>query len=138
MQVWIPQLDEFAIYVPCAGHILNLVGVKAAECYLRTVKFFDFVQCLYSFFWCFYSSMKCIASSLGKGFVVKHLSDTRWSAHFDAVHALYGGFEELKHALDSVSAGNEQEMNTRREVEGLSKKMKTWKQSFSQFFGMTC
>ena len=55
--------------------------------------------------------------------MVKCLSDTRWSAHFDAVHVLYGAFEKIKHALDSVSADNEQEVNTRREAEGLSKKM---------------
>ena len=42
LQARIHQLDEFAIYVPCAGHSLNLVGVKAAECCLQTVKFFDF------------------------------------------------------------------------------------------------
>ena len=38
LQARIHQLDEFAIYVPLAGHSLNLVGVKAAECCLQTVK----------------------------------------------------------------------------------------------------
>ena len=55
--------------------------------------------------------------------MVKCLSGTRWSAHFDAVHALYGAFEKIKHALDSLSADNKQEVNTRREAERLSKKM---------------
>ena len=50
LQARIHQLNEFAIYVPCAGHSLNLVGVKAAECCLQTVTFFDFVQHLYTFF----------------------------------------------------------------------------------------
>ncbi len=50
LQARILQLNEFAIYVLCVGHSLNLVGVKVAECCLQTVKFFDFVQCLYSFF----------------------------------------------------------------------------------------
>ena len=50
LQALIHQLNEFAIYVPPAGHSLNLVGVKAAECCLQSVKFFDFVQRLYSFF----------------------------------------------------------------------------------------
>ena len=49
LQARIHQLNEFAIYVPCAGHSLNLVGVKAAECCLQTVTFFDFVQHLYTF-----------------------------------------------------------------------------------------
>ncbi|XP_040203750.1 uncharacterized protein LOC120935756 [Rana temporaria] len=59
-----------------------------------------------------------LATSLGKNIVVKRLSDTRWSAHFDAVHALHEGFEKIKNALDS-----EQEVNTRREAKGLSDKM---------------
>ena len=48
LQAWIQQLNEFAIYAPCAGHSLNLVRVIVAECCLLTVKFFDFVQCLYT------------------------------------------------------------------------------------------
>ena len=32
LQARIHQLNEFVIYVPCAGHSLNLVGVKVAEC----------------------------------------------------------------------------------------------------------
>ena len=48
LQARIHQPNEFAVYVPCAGHSLNLVGVKAAKCCLQTVKFFDFVQYQYS------------------------------------------------------------------------------------------
>lgn len=83
------------------------LGVKAAECCLQTVKFFDFVQHLYSFFAGSTHLWTILTSSVGKHFVAKHLSDTRWSAHFDAVHALYGGFEKIKPALDSLSADNE-------------------------------
>ena len=64
----IHQLDEFAIYVPFAGHSLNLVGVKAADCCLQTVKFFDYVQRLYFLFFCFYSLMECIDIIFRKGF----------------------------------------------------------------------
>ena len=131
----IHQLDEFAIYVPFAGHSLNLVGVKAAECCLQTVKFFDFVQRLYSFFPASTHRWNVLTSSLGKGFVVRRLSDTRRSAYFDAVHALYGGFLRIKHALDSVSADNEQEVNTRKEAEGLNKIMENLETIFLTIVG---
>ena len=84
---------------------------------------FDFVQRLYFFIAASTHRWNVLTSSLRKGFVIKSLSDTRWSAHFDAVHALYGGFQKIKHALDSVSADNEHEVNTRQEAEGLSKKI---------------
>ena len=64
-----------------------------------------------------------MTSYLEKDVVFKRLSDTRWSAHFDAVHALCRGFDKIKHALDSISGDNEQQVTTRREAEGLSKKM---------------
>ena len=45
--------------------------------------------------------------------MVKHLSDTRWSSHFDAVHALYEGLKKIKPALNSLSADTKQEVNTK-------------------------
>src|SRR6218665_1571824 len=46
LQARIRQRNEFAIYVPCAGHNHNpnLVGVKAEGCCLEIVKFLDFLQ----------------------------------------------------------------------------------------------
>lgn len=123
LQARIHELNEFAIYVPCAGHSLNLVGVKSAECCLQSIKFFDFVQHLYTFFAGSTHRWNVLTSYLEKDVVFKRLSDTRWSAHFDAVHALCRGFDKIKHALDSISGDNEQQVTTRREAEGLSKKM---------------
>ena len=122
LQARIRELNEFAIYIPCAGHSLNLVGVKAAECGTQIVSIFDFVQCLYSVFSASTHRWNVLTSSLGKNhIVVKCLSDTRWSAHFDAVTALRGGFEKIQDALDALAVDADQEWNTRREAEGLSK-----------------
>ena len=63
---------------------------------LQTVKFFDSSQHLYSIFAASILQWNILTSYLGKGFVVKYLSDTRWSAHFDAVVALYSVFEKIK------------------------------------------
>ncbi|XP_013785780.1 uncharacterized protein LOC106469816, partial [Limulus polyphemus] len=120
----IRELNEFAIYIPCAGHSLNLVGVKAAECGPQIVSFFDFVQSLHSFYLASTHRWNVLTSSFVKNYiVVKCLSDTRWSAHFDAVTALHGGFEKIQDALDALVVDADHEWNTRREAEGLSKKM---------------
>ena len=124
LQARIRELNEFVIYIPCAEHSLNLVGVKAAECGPQIVSFFDFVQRLYSFFLASTHRWNVLTSSLEKNhIVVKCLSDTKWSAHFDAVTALHGGFEKIQDALDALAVDADQEWNTRREAEGLSKKM---------------
>ena len=66
--------------------------------------------------------------------MVKGLSDTRWSAHFDAVTALHGGFEKSQDALDALAVDADQEWNTRREAEGLSKKMEKLETIFLTIF----
>ena len=112
---------------PCAGHSLNLVGVKAAECCLQTENSLTLFSVCIPFlllllidgiYWHHLWKGFC-----GQASVWHTMVSTFWWRHFDAGHALYGGFEKIKHALDSVSADNEQEVNTRREAEGLSKKM---------------
>lgn len=50
VQSRIKEVCEFAIYVPCAAHSLNLVGVQAVECVTEAVTFFQFVQKLFNFF----------------------------------------------------------------------------------------
>ena len=95
LQAQVCEIHEFSIYVPCARHYLNLVGVKVAECGPQIVFFYNFVQRLYSFFSASTHRWNILTSSLGKDHVViKHLSDTRWLAHFDAVTALHGGFQK--------------------------------------------
>lgn len=49
VQSRIKEVCEYAIYVPCAAHSLNLVGVQAVECITEAVAFFQFVQKLYNF-----------------------------------------------------------------------------------------
>lgn len=124
LQARIRDLNEFAVYVPCADHSLNLVGVKAAESCPKAGRFFDFVQHLYCFFSASTHRWNILNSVLGNQKVVKRLSDTRWSARYDAVAALYDGFDSIKKALDSLSVDCDQDCNTRREAGGLSNKMR--------------
>ena len=44
------KTPEFAIYIPCVGHSLNLVGHAAAKCCLDAVVVFAVVQEIYSLF----------------------------------------------------------------------------------------
>src|SRR6218665_3336908 len=96
LQARIRQRNEFAIYVSCAGHNPNLVGVKAEGCCIEIVKFLDFVQRLYAFFSASTHRCSVLKSVLGNYHVmVKRLADMRWSAHFDAVYVLREGFADI-------------------------------------------
>ena len=41
---------KVAVWIPCAGHSLNLAGQAAAECCQAAVAFFDFLEAIYVFF----------------------------------------------------------------------------------------
>ena len=43
-------MQQFAIYVPCAAHSLNLVGRSALDCCHGVVNFISTVQFLYTLF----------------------------------------------------------------------------------------
>lgn len=58
LQARIKERCKFAIFVPCAAHSLNLVGIHAAGCVLEVTSFFQLVQKLYNFFFEFYPSME--------------------------------------------------------------------------------
>jgi hypothetical protein len=50
LQTRLKEQNKYALYVPCAEHSINLVGVKAVDCNLNVTIYFDFVQNLYNFF----------------------------------------------------------------------------------------
>ena len=60
--------------------------------------------------------------------MVKRLADMRWSAHFDAVYVLREGFADIFNMhwiLHQLTLTSDQEMNKRRETEGLRKRMES-------------
>lgn len=124
VQARIKQLSPLATFVPCAGHSLNLVGVKAVECCTQVVAFFDFVRKLYVFFSASTHRWTILTSSIGPQCkVVKRLSDTRWSAHADSVNALCEGYTQIQSALDTLAKDSNQTEDTKLEALSLSTKM---------------
>ena len=113
-----------AHYVPCTAHSLNLVGKNAAECCTAVVDFFDLIQSLYSWFVASTHRWNVHKTHLGGLPVSKALSDTRWSARHDAVHALNKGYDQTISALEELASDDNQPPDSRCEAEGFSKKLK--------------
>ncbi|CAG9790403.1 unnamed protein product [Diatraea saccharalis] len=122
VQSRIKEVCEYAIYVPCAAHSLNLVGVQAVQCITETVAFFQFVQKLYNFS-ASTKRWKILTEHLGVNRVLKSLSETRWSADAKAINALRNGYLNISEALSSIASDNSQQGDTRIEAQSLVKKM---------------
>lgn len=123
VQSRIKEVCEYAIYIPCAAHSLNLVGVQAVECVTEAVAFFQFVQKLYNFFSASTKRWKILTEHLGVNKVLKPLSETRWSARANAINALQNGYLNISEALLSIASDINQPGDTRNEAQSLAKKM---------------
>jgi len=79
-----------------------LVGVRAAECVTEAVSYFQFVQKLYNLFSSSTYRWNIMKKCLCSHYVLKSLSETRWSARADAVTALRNGYKEILDALKQL------------------------------------
>jgi len=101
MQALIKNKNEFAEFVPCCGHSLNLVGKTAANSCIAAISFFDFIQNLYVFFTATpirYSLLTKKLACIDKNkrvYVLKNLNETRWSCRADATKAVVFGYDYI-------------------------------------------
>lgn len=128
IQALILEKNKLSVFVPCCGHSLNLVGKAAANSCASAVQFFDFVQNLYVFFIASTERYRILTEKLSKKknrqfYVLKKLSDTRWSCRAEATKALVDGYNEIKDALTSIFRNKEQKDIVRNEAISLLKKM---------------
>ena len=104
VQAQILELNNYALFTPCAAHSLNLVGANAAECCPTVTTFFGTVQKLYTFMsgspqrW--EILLECIPCSL------HGQSHTRWSERIDAVRPVAAHLPGILQAIESVSKFN--------------------------------
>jgi len=123
LQARIKEQCKFAIFVPCAAHSLNLVGVQAVGCVSEAVAYFQFVQKLFNFFSSSNNRWKMLKECLGEQKVLKSLSETRWSAHADAINALHNGYNHIFEALLLIAKNTDKSAETRNKAQSIRKKM---------------
>ncbi|CAM1326808.1 Uncharacterised protein r2_g3576 [Pycnogonum litorale] len=124
MQQKILEKNKYAVYIPCAGHSLNLVGRAAVDCCLDAVNFFAIVQQVHTFFSASTKRWAVLNSFLGPDSTVpKRLSDTRWEAHAKATSAIADGYESIILALNQIHTDDNEKGDARREAGTLQEKM---------------
>ena len=121
MQALIREKNNLVEYVPCCAHSLNLVGKCAVDCCTEAVLFFNCVPKIYVFFSASTHRWKILSDALERSETptVKRLSDTRWSAHSDAICALKMGYTDIKNLLEVISEDEEEKADARLEAKGL-------------------
>ncbi|XP_025406084.1 uncharacterized protein LOC112680263 [Sipha flava] len=126
LQSYVKDKNNLAVYIPCTAHSFNLVGVYSVDCCIEAVSFFGFVQMLYNFFSCSIHCWKILTEKLEKNSknqlsVLKSLSNTRWSSHFDACNALIKNYNTIINVLEFICDSNIENGDTRRDAKILLK-----------------
>ena len=123
MQQKILERNRYAVYIPCAGHSLNLVGRAAVDSCLEAVNFFSLVQQIYTFFSASTHRWTVLEQNLDDAKVPKRLSDTRWDAHANSTEAVSQGYEAIGNALIDIFEDESQKGDTRAEASNIYDKM---------------
>ncbi|XP_018374687.1 PREDICTED: zinc finger MYM-type protein 1-like, partial [Trachymyrmex cornetzi] len=133
LQQLIKNRNEYADYVPCAAHSLNLVGTHAVENCSEAANFFNDLQSLYNFFSASTSRWDVLQCCCKKSerIVLKSLSITRWSARNDAVRTLEY-YTEILQALYSIEHDVSQKAAIRSEAKGIRNRFELLETAFMQ------
>lgn len=119
VQARILQEHKLAIFVPCAAHSLNLVGVHAAGISPEAQTFFGTVNCLYVFFSVSTSRWETLKKHVPLS--VKANSKTRWSARMQAVEVIYKYFDSINKVLEELISNPLSTSETKTEANSLKK-----------------
>lgn len=120
LQACLKKENELAVYVPCVGHSLNLVGECSVNENIHSANFFYLLQNLYNFFSSSTHRWNILQQENGK---VTSLSITRWSKRADAVSALVNNFAGIYNALNQLANDETQKLDTRHEASSLKNKI---------------
>ncbi|XP_050065150.1 uncharacterized protein LOC126554084 [Aphis gossypii] len=101
VQAHILQKNKLAVFVPCAAHSLNLVGVHAAETSSTITTFFGIVQKMYTYFSGSTSRWEKLKSIINVTF--KSHCGTRWSTKKQAISAIKNKIESIVKLLKTLS-----------------------------------
>ena len=110
VQCRIKDINSKAFFIPCGNHSLNLAGVHAVGSSEVSETFFAVVERIYSSFSASTHRWEVLLKYVPN--VVKRVTDTRWSAHYEAVKALQQYFIDVVGALNKLCDQNEN-INTR-------------------------
>ena len=124
MQQKILERNEFAKFILCAGHSLNLVGRSAVDCCLDAVNCFGIINEIYTFFSSSTKRWAVLKSFLQPhSKVPKHISGTRWDAHAKATETILESYSAITNALSHLHSNISQKGNTRLHANNFLQKM---------------
>ena len=119
LQACLKEKNSLALYVPCIGHSLNLVGKCSVNESIDTINFFGVLQRLYAFFSASTHRWNILVEQ--ENSKLTSLSATRWSCQADASNAVIKYFNGIYEALRQIIEDENEKCDRRHEAASLQK-----------------
>ena len=131
LQARLKKENELAIFVPCAGHRLNLVGKCAVAAIFKVSNYFDLLQNLYSFVSASTYRWQILKENLKpQQKVLKRVEGTRWSSRYDANSCFCDGWNEIMETLKVIETNKLEQAENRHKAAGLRKNLSRFESVF--------
>lgn len=132
LQTRIKQHTLNAFYVWCSNHRLNLVLVDAATSFVEAKSNFGLLQRLYTFFSASHKRYAVYESTMdeqktSKTLYLKRLSETRWSARYDAVNTIRVTLPVVIESLEKLSSDTSISPAVYSEIQGILANVSSFK-----------
>ena len=138
LQAKVKNLCNYADFVPCFGHSLNLVGTCCAEVCQQAVLYFSFLSGLYTFFSASTSRWSLLMNEINKNNVhplsLKRMCGTRWAERADAVLASKENYGKIVSVLKKMTQNLELKADVRLQAKGFLSIMSKLETGFMTIF----
>lgn len=126
VQARILEINQRALYFPCAAHSLNLVVNDTAKSSAYALSFFGTINRIYVLFSSSPSRWSILQNNMTVS--VKLLSETRWESRISAIRPFRYHFDSLINALNELSqyALEKRDSVTYSETNSILSYIKTW------------
>ncbi|XP_051959987.1 zinc finger MYM-type protein 1-like [Xyrauchen texanus] len=123
------DINQKALFMPCASHSLNLVIVDAAKSTVESVSFFGVLQRLYTIFSSSTQRWEIFKTNVPQMMTLKAISNTRWECRVESVKVLRYQLPAVGEALLSLvdHATKKGDSETASAARGLEQEITSWK-----------
>lgn len=122
VQQRIREVNPLAVYIPCTNHSLNLSLNDVASASIDVSRFFSIVQHFFTFLSASTNRWDILKKhcQLPSDLAPKSISETRWSARYEAVKPLRRNLNEIVKSLDEISDSELFTNSTRQEASSIA------------------
>ncbi|CAF1455551.1 unnamed protein product, partial [Rotaria sordida] len=119
------HLNREILHIPCSAHNSNLAVEYACHCSVEYINLFMLLQELYNYFTLSIKRYHVLREALDKspyGLNIKSLSDTRWTANYESIHAIIESYDEIIYCFQLIEEGEQFDKESKLQGKNLRNK----------------